>query len=402
LPELASFPLNPKLTFEELVVAAHNNLAYAACLKVVENPGKQYNPLFLYGPAGIGKTHLMQAVAHKFIESNSNIKYFYTSAERLKADIASALEQGTMRNLRDKYLSLDMLLLDDVQFLAELETIQVQFFHIFNDLLQQGKQVIMTSDRSPTQLLGMEERLRSRFEWGLNADIKTPDLEARMAILKKKQVSEGLQIGDEMLMFVAGKLRTNVRELEGFLRRMHAHVTLAKEEITLSLIFSVINDMAPQQEEQDVLRSEEGTDKTPGAISAPPVENTVKEIEAAFFCPKGQAEQYNVVDKHFKDIIEKHKLKFALKNSHTEFYDYKERLNYHSFVELCKAKNVLVAVVIGPPPDSPIPTQEFSDNLQAAFESQGVALELISWPELYKNYHYLNLALDIALVKQKW
>src|SRR5438477_9866161 len=140
--ELRGFNLNPKFTFAELIVGPHNSLASAAALKVVEAPGTQYNPLFIYGAAGIGKTHLMQAVAHKILESNVKTQYLYTSAERMKAEIASALEQGVMRNLREKYLVLDLLLVDDVQFLAELATVQEQFFHIFNDLLQQGKQIV--------------------------------------------------------------------------------------------------------------------------------------------------------------------------------------------------------------------------------------------------------------------
>ncbi len=208
--------LVPNYTFEEFVVGPHNRFPHAASLAVSENLGKAYNPLFLYGPVGIGKTHLMQAVGHRVLHRNSAARVLYVTAQQFMSEVIELLQAGKLQLLRERYRSLDLLLVDDIQFLATSEATQEEFFHMFNDLHASGKQIIMTSDRPPKMLTTLEDRLRSRFEWGLIADIKFTNLETRVAIMKKKESHlKGFTLGDDVRLCIASRVKSNIRELEG-------------------------------------------------------------------------------------------------------------------------------------------------------------------------------------------
>ena len=358
--------LDPRMTFEEIVVGLQNRLAHDASLAVVANPGKAYNPLFIYGPAGVGKTHLLQAIAHRLLQKNPELKYLYTSADRLTVEISQALEQDKIPSFREKYQSLDLFLVDDVQFLSESESTQAQFFPIFNTLQQQGKQVVLASDRAPSKLTVLDDRMRSRLSSGLAADIKPPDLETRMNILRRKQTLEGVQLEEDLLSHAAKNLSSNVRELEGFLKRMKAHRTFVGGAIDMTLVTSVVKDLASlplgEEAEGKALREE----SLPAGQAVPEEEAPEvphKEVEAVVFCPKGYADRCSVVDQQFRDVIQKHKLHFSLKMVHTEFYDPQGKLNPEAWAEFCKTRLVSVALFIGPPPDSSNAGKDFAENL---------------------------------------
>ena len=227
--------LNDRYTFDRFVVGANNQLAAAACRAVSERPGRIYNPLFLYGGVGLGKTHLMHAVGHMVLDRVPNARVAYVSTERFMNELVNSIQQGTTAAFRRRFRMIDLLLVDDVHFLAQKEGTQEEFFHTFNALYENGKQLVLTSDRPPKELAGVEDRLVSRFEWGLVADIKPPDYETRVAILQQKAAFDGLVIESDILDFVARSCTSSVRELEGAVIKLLAYSSLRNQEITLEL-----------------------------------------------------------------------------------------------------------------------------------------------------------------------
>jgi chromosomal replication initiator protein len=234
--------LNPKYVFEEFVQGSNSMMAYAACRAVAEKPASVYNPLFIYGGVGLGKTHLMQAIGHQLLESKQRMKVHYSSAESFMNELITAIRQGKSHEFREKYRNVDALLIDDIQFLARKESTQEEFFHTFNSLHGANKQIVLTSDRPPKEIPTLEERLRSRFEWGLIADIQPPDFETRFAILKKKVEREKCKIPDEVLTFIADNVKSNIRELEGSLVKLFMHASLYGHAITLDSSKEILKD----------------------------------------------------------------------------------------------------------------------------------------------------------------
>lgn len=227
--------LNPNYTFESFVVGSNNRFAYNASLAVAEQPGDIYNPLFLYGGVGLGKTHLMQSIAHYIKETIPGMKVLYVSSETFTNEVIDGIRNGTMPKLREKYRNTDVLLVDDVQFIIGKESTQEEFFHTFNELHVAKKQIIISSDRPPKEMVTLEERIRSRFEWGLTADIGSPDYETRMAILRKKVENDHFDLDDEILNYIAVNLKSNIRELEGALTKLLAYSNLEQKEITMEI-----------------------------------------------------------------------------------------------------------------------------------------------------------------------
>ncbi len=212
--------LNPKYTIETFITGKNNELAYAASIAVAKNPGSQYNPLFIYGGVGLGKTHLMQGVGHKLLSSNPRSRILYVSSEKFTNDYIDSIKQKRTDEFKKKYRDADMLLIDDIQFIAGKEGTQEEFFHTFNELRDKGKQIIITSDRPPKEIPAIEQRLISRFEWGMVVDIQAPDLETRMAILRNKMEKRGVAIEEPILFYLAENIQNNVRELEGALNKL--------------------------------------------------------------------------------------------------------------------------------------------------------------------------------------
>lgn len=242
--EDASLPrLNPKYTFETFVVGNSNRFAHAACLAVAESPASSYNPLFIYGGVGLGKTHLMQAIGHRVRQYLPELKVMYISSEKFTNDLINSIKDKATEQFRTKYRNIDVLLIDDIQFLAKKESTQEEFFHTFNHLYEANKQIIISSDRPPKEIPTLEDRLRSRFEWGLITDIQPPDLETRMAILRKKATDEGTNLPDEVMFFIAQKIDSNIRELEGALIRVAAYANFTKKEITPELAEGILKDV---------------------------------------------------------------------------------------------------------------------------------------------------------------
>ncbi len=234
--------LNAKYTFDSFVVGAGNQLAHAASLAIAEQISKVYNPLFVYGGVGLGKTHLLHAIGHLVLERDNLVRVSYVSSEKFTNDLINAIRFDATSEFRNRYRSVDVLLIDDIQFIAGKERTQEEFFHTFNDLYNASKQIVLTSDSIPKEIPGLEERLRSRFEWGLIADIQAPDMETKAAILRKKAQAEGVQIPDEVSLFIASNVKSNVRELEGYLVRIVAYASLTNQAITLDLAREILKE----------------------------------------------------------------------------------------------------------------------------------------------------------------
>lgn len=241
--------LNPGYVFDTFVVGASNRLAHAACMAVAESPARTYNPLFLYGGVGLGKTHLLQAIGNACHQRGLSV--LYVSSEEFTNDLVNAIRTHTTPAFRDKYRNIDVLLVDDIQFIAGKESTQEEFFHTFNTLHGQQKQIVLTSDRPPKALVTLEERLRSRFEWGLTADIQPPDYETRLAILRYKAERSRLMVPADVLEFIASRVQSNIRELEGALNRVVAFAQLSGETLNVKLTETALADLLPQQKDVD-------------------------------------------------------------------------------------------------------------------------------------------------------
>lgn len=235
--------LSPRYSFDTFIVGASNQFAHAACRAVAEAPSRSYNPLYIYGGVGLGKTHLMHAIGDYVLKHNPQTKLTYVSGERFMNEVVNALRYDRILEFRERYRSVDVLLVDDVQFIAGKERTQTEFFHTFNALHDAQKQIVLSSDVPPHQIAELEERMRSRFEWGLIADIQSPDLETKVAILKRKADSEGVPLADNVALFIAGRIKSNVRELEGALIRLLAYASLTGRDLTLALAQEVLRDV---------------------------------------------------------------------------------------------------------------------------------------------------------------
>ena len=255
--------LNPKYTFDTFVVGKNNNFAHAASLAVAESPGEIYNPLFLYGGVGLGKTHLMHSIAHFILERDPSKRILYVTSETFTNELIDALKSGktsggnesAMTSFRDKYRNIDVLLVDDIQFIIGKESTQEEFFHTFNHLHSLGKHIIISSDKPPKDIETLEARLRTRFEWGLIADISSPDYETRMAILRKKEELDGLQryhIPNEVMQYIATNVKSNIRELEGSLNKLIALHKLKKEDINITLAAEALKDIISPNESRQI------------------------------------------------------------------------------------------------------------------------------------------------------
>lgn len=243
--ELEKSNLNPKYTFDTFVIGDNNRHAHAACVAVAEEPSSAYNPLFLYGGAGLGKTHLMQAIAHHIITHNPNMEVLYVTSETFTNEVIEAIRKNKSEELRSKYRNLDVLLIDDIQFVIGKDSTQTEFFNTFNDLYNASKQIIISSDKPPKEIETLEERLRTRFEWGVPVDIHAPDYETRMAILKRKAEMDHVNISDEILDYIAKNVVSNIRELEGAFNKISVYNRLegAKEELTVQKAEDILKDI---------------------------------------------------------------------------------------------------------------------------------------------------------------
>ena len=244
----ASAGLNPRYTFDTFIVGPSNQFAHAACQAVAEAPSRSYNPLFIYGGVGLGKTHLMHAIGQYVLQHDSSLKLTYISSERFMNEMINALRYDRILDFRETYRSVDVLLVDDIQFVSGKEGTQTEFFHTFNALYDAQKQIVISGDRPPHEIPALEERLRSRFEWGLIADIYPPDIETRVAILKRKAEAEAVPLPDGVAMYIASRIKSNVRELEGSLIRLIAYASLTGREITLDLTQDVLKNVIDQDD----------------------------------------------------------------------------------------------------------------------------------------------------------
>ena len=240
--------LNPKYTFDTFVVGNNNRFAHAAALAVGDNPAKTYNPLFIYGGVGLGKTHLMQAIGNRILQNNRKMNIVYVTSEKFTNHLINSIRDGKNDPFRNKYRNADALLIDDIQFIAKKERVQEEFFHTFNTLYENGKQIIISSDKPPRDIPFLEDRLKSRFEWGLLADISCPDYETRVAILRKKALDESIVIDDAILANIAAKIDSNIRELEGVFNKIVARASLTHSPITIELAENIINEFIAKRE----------------------------------------------------------------------------------------------------------------------------------------------------------
>jgi chromosomal replication initiator protein len=244
--------LNPRFTFDSFVVGSSNQFAHAAARAVAESPSRSYNPLFLYGGVGLGKTHLVHAIAHEVVRQSPGLRVMYLSAERFLNELINALRFEKMHEFKSRYRELDVLLMDDIQFIAGKDSTQEEFFHTFNALHDAQKQIVVTSDALPKEIPTLEERLRSRFEWGLIADIQPPDLEMKVAIIRKKAAAEKAEIPNDVALFIAGTVRSNVRELEGRLNRVLAFSSLTGKPVSIELARETLRDILGREENRAI------------------------------------------------------------------------------------------------------------------------------------------------------
>ncbi|PKM92866.1 MAG: chromosomal replication initiator protein DnaA [Elusimicrobia bacterium HGW-Elusimicrobia-4] len=408
--------LNSRYIFDNFVVGSNSRFVYAAAWAASQNPGKTYNPLFIYGGVGLGKTHIMQAIGNALKDRNSSAKVLYITTEKFTAEVIDAIKNGTLLEFREHYRLLDLLLVDDIQFLSEAESTQEEFFHTFDILYENQKQIVMTSDKPPKKLVGIEERLVSRFEWGLIADIKPPDLETRVVILKKDIQNYQMEVDDKILIYIAGKLKSNVRELEGFLKRIKAYSLMSALPITMELAKELMGEILPESELDaiepppsalPVVPSEEAKKNVPSApaFSPPPppaVKNgydLLKPVEVAYFYPEKCEKDFEKMKEQFKEAIKNHKLKFRLVDIFEKSYNFDKKINYSFFAQLCKTNNVSIAILLGPPPSSSITEDDFINNLTNVCDANDISAEIIPFADLIKQYKYLNLVLDIMLKK---
>jgi len=438
--------LNPAYTFENFVVGPSNRFTHAASQAVAKSPGEIYNPLFIYGGVGLGKTHLLHAIGQYVRNKRPEAKILYVTTERFMSEVIEAIGKGALEEFRERYRQVDLLLIDDIQFLVEAESTQEEFFHTFNVLHDAHKQIVITSDKPPKQLTTLEERLKSRFEWGLIADIKSPNLETRVAILKKKEELENLDLGDNILVYIAGKLKSNIRELEGFLKRINAYGKLTRQEITINLVRDLMNDLLPEREREEYVeigRPEMVAPETPAAeeevageeieeikrekisprveekkveaveeveitFAAPPpptepvpVDKSLRKVEVAYFYPQEYSKEFEELKKQLDEVLKKHNLKFRLESVFEKEYTAEKRINYGMFAELCKTAKVRIAVVLGPPPGSSLSSDDFARMLGAVLADANISLHFVPYSDVKKRYKYLNILLDIAMVGRK-
>ncbi len=243
-------PMNPNYTFDSFIIGASNNFAHAACLAVAQSPARAYNPLFIYGGVGLGKTHLMQAIGNHVLQQKPEAEVRYLSCETFTNDYIDAIQNRSLVAFRRKHRQADLLLIDDIQFLAGKERMQEEFFHTFNALFDQHKQIILTCDRPACEIPGLEHRLVSRFEWGLVTELETPDMETRIAILRKKQENLSLRLPDDVLEFLAGRIRSNIRRLEGALIRAASYASLTGRELTRDALEYLLRDTLDQEQQE--------------------------------------------------------------------------------------------------------------------------------------------------------
>ena len=240
--------LNPKYTFDTFVVGSNNKFAQAAAMGVADNPGSKYNPFFIYGGVGLGKTHLMHAIGNQILMYNPNVNILYVTSETFTNQLINALRDQATEKFREKYRNIDVLLIDDIQFIANKKSTQEEFFHTFNTLYESGKQIVLSSDKPPKDIELLEDRLKSRFDWGLIADISNPDFETRLAILRKKTQLDNIIIDDDILSAIATRVDTNIRELEGTLNKLIAKASLTNSPITMEMTERAINDIVAKQD----------------------------------------------------------------------------------------------------------------------------------------------------------